>query len=234
MTTPRIRSNTLIQIQPKADTHTHTHTHTHAHVHSITQHNDQQEQSSATPPIPQQQQEEAEHTNNTSTSTKTVDHRAVEKDILKHEKMLQQRSHILNEIIDTEYTYCRDLELLINVYYKQLYEMIEKTEETGQRRQLLTRDEMKTLFSNLPNIQLLSQGFLSDLMLQQARWQNMENENQTQNDNVSVNDMMKLHHSRCIGHVFIKYGKFFSMYSEYVKSYENGLKLLQSIIAQSQ
>ncbi|RMZ79165.1 hypothetical protein DV738_g3552, partial [Chaetothyriales sp. CBS 135597] len=66
------------------------------------------------------------------------------------QKRLRQRRHVLKELVDTEYTYERDLRVLCDIY-----------KQTAPAA--LTEDDVKVLFGNIEQIQTFARSFLTYL-----------------------------------------------------------------------
>ena len=71
------------------------------------------------------------------------------------------RMNIVSEIVNTEQTYVNDLEILIRIYLEPL-----STRRNKKKKPIITKEQVRTLFSNIESILNLNRVLLADLIRQ--------------------------------------------------------------------
>lgn len=117
------------------------------------------------------------------------------------DRQLRLRLCVLNEILNTERDYVRNLAFLQSAF-------LQRIRQTPENLQCLTPEQVKILFSNIESILEVHCKFLSALD------GNLQPEPQS-------------HHS--LGHVFLQFRERFSVYGEYCSNHEKALRLLMEL-----
>uniref|UniRef100_A0A8C2L5N7 Phosphatidylinositol-3,4,5-trisphosphate-dependent Rac exchange factor 1 n=1 Tax=Cyprinus carpio TaxID=7962 RepID=A0A8C2L5N7_CYPCA len=117
------------------------------------------------------------------------------------DRQLRLRLCVLNEILNTERDYVRNLAFLQSAF-------LQRIRQTAENQQCLTPEQVKILFSNIESILEVHFEFLSTL-------------------DASLQPEPQAHHS--LGHVFLKFRDRFSVYGEYCSNHEKALRLLMEL-----
>uniref|UniRef100_A0A673I0H8 Phosphatidylinositol 3,4,5-trisphosphate-dependent Rac exchanger 1 protein-like n=1 Tax=Sinocyclocheilus rhinocerous TaxID=307959 RepID=A0A673I0H8_9TELE len=117
------------------------------------------------------------------------------------DRQLRLRLCVLNEILNTERDYVRNLAFLQSAF-------LQRIRQTAENQQCLTPEQVKILFSNIESILEVHCEFLSTL-------------------DASLQPEPQAHHS--LGHVFLKFRDRFSVYGEYCSNHEKALRLLMEL-----
>uniref|UniRef100_A0A673N1U4 Phosphatidylinositol 3,4,5-trisphosphate-dependent Rac exchanger 1 protein-like n=1 Tax=Sinocyclocheilus rhinocerous TaxID=307959 RepID=A0A673N1U4_9TELE len=117
------------------------------------------------------------------------------------DRQLRLRLCVLNEILNTERDYVRNLAFLQSAF-------LQRIRQTAENQQCLTPEQVKILFSNIEFILEVHYEFLSTL-------------------DASLQPEPQAHHS--LGHVFLKFRDRFSVYGEYCSNHEKALRLLMEL-----
>lgn len=72
-----------------------------------------------------------------------------------------KRDIIVNELLQSERTYVRALDVLVNIYYKPLEKMVDK---------IITKQQIKSIFSNIQVIHNYNSWFLTQLEARINEW----------------------------------------------------------------
>uniref|UniRef100_A0A671P901 Phosphatidylinositol 3,4,5-trisphosphate-dependent Rac exchanger 1 protein-like n=1 Tax=Sinocyclocheilus anshuiensis TaxID=1608454 RepID=A0A671P901_9TELE len=117
------------------------------------------------------------------------------------DRQLRLRLCVLNEILNTERDYVRNLAFLQSAF-------LQRIRQTAENQQCLTPEQVKILFSNIDSILEFHCEFLSTL-------------------DACLQPEPQAHHS--LGHVFLKFRDRFSVYGEYCSNHEKALRLLMEL-----
>uniref|UniRef100_A0A672L9K0 Phosphatidylinositol-3,4,5-trisphosphate dependent Rac exchange factor 1 n=1 Tax=Sinocyclocheilus grahami TaxID=75366 RepID=A0A672L9K0_SINGR len=117
------------------------------------------------------------------------------------DRQLRLRLCVLNEILNTERDYVRNLAFLQSAF-------LQRIRQTAENQQCLTPEQVKILFSNIEFILEVHYEFLYTL-------------------DASLQPEPQAHHS--LGHVFLKFRDRFSVYGEYCSNHEKALRLLMEL-----
>ncbi|XP_016136549.1 phosphatidylinositol 3,4,5-trisphosphate-dependent Rac exchanger 1 protein-like [Sinocyclocheilus grahami] len=117
------------------------------------------------------------------------------------DRQLRLRLCVLNEILNTERDYVRNLAFLQSAF-------LQRIRQTAENQQCLTPEQVKILFSNIESILEFHCEFLSTL-------------------DACLQPEPQAHHS--LGHVFLKFRDRFSVYGEYCSNHEKALRLLMEL-----
>ncbi|XP_056320306.1 phosphatidylinositol 3,4,5-trisphosphate-dependent Rac exchanger 1 protein [Danio aesculapii] len=117
------------------------------------------------------------------------------------DRQLRLRLCVLNEILNTERDYVRNLAFLQSAF-------LQRIRQTAENQQCLTQEQVKVLFSNIESILDVHRDFLSTL-------------------DASLQPEPQAHHS--LGHVFLQFKVRFSVYGEYCSNHEKALRLLMEL-----
>lgn len=149
------------------------------------------------------------------------------------QKQLKQRRHVIKELVDTEYTYGRDMKVVDDIY-----------KGTSSSCLDLSADDVKTLFANSDQIVQFSMNFLDALkqsaksvyvMPKSARWNSKKGQRNGHTDSLaeassSASGLSSLEQDQLtfIGHVFIEnMSQMEKVYTEYLKNHDAANKKLQ-------
>ncbi|XP_048065877.1 phosphatidylinositol 3,4,5-trisphosphate-dependent Rac exchanger 1 protein [Megalobrama amblycephala] len=117
------------------------------------------------------------------------------------DRQFRLRLCVLNEILNTERDYVRNLAFLQSAF-------LQRIRQTSENQQCLTPEQVKILFSNIESILEVHSDFLSTL-------------------DASLQPEPQAHHS--LGHVFLQFRDRFSVYGEYCSNHEKALRLLMEL-----
>jgi dynamin-binding protein len=149
------------------------------------------------------------------------------------QKQLKQRRHVIKELVDTEYTYGRDMKVVDDIY-----------KGTSSSCLDLSVDDVKTLFANSDQIVQFSMNFLDALkqasrsvyvMPKSARWNSKKGQRNGRTDSPaeapsSTSGLSSLEQDQLtfVGHVFIEnMSQMEKIYTEYLKNHDAANKKLQ-------
>jgi len=113
-----------------------------------------------------------------------------------------RREKAAREIVESEDSYCMNLMLLMNEYYRPLKQMVGKSD-------MITAQQFKDLFLNLPDVIEFSKKVLAAF---QDRLKNFDN------------------HKTCVGDVFLKFTDMSKLYQEYVSSFDKSANVLNQLL----
>lgn len=151
------------------------------------------------------------------------------------QKKLKQRRHVIKELVDTEYTYGRDMKVVDDIY-----------KGTSSSCLDLSVDDVKILFANSDQIVQFSMNFQDALkqaaksvyvMPKSQRWgskhgtrsgRQSSSPAETQNSSVSELSSVEQDQLTFVGHVFVEnMAQMEKVYSEYLRNHEAANKKLQ-------
>eukprot|EP01101_Sappina_pedata_P002276 TRINITY_DN12522_c0_g1_i1.p1 TRINITY_DN12522_c0_g1~~TRINITY_DN12522_c0_g1_i1.p1 ORF type:complete len:812 (-),score=303.15 TRINITY_DN12522_c0_g1_i1:14-2449(-) len=122
----------------------------------------------------------------------------------KYQKMVRDQSyreHVGKEILSTEQVYVKSLQTCIKVYLKPLEEEATKT------KALLSRDDIKVIFSDLETIEGVNKNLLADLEERILKWNTRT----------------------CLGDVFLKFVRFLKVYTGYLQNYNSSMDRINTL-----
>jgi hypothetical protein len=122
-------------------------------------------------------------------------------------KALDKRTRIVKEIVETEEAYVRKLSLVVDDFLSLLQNNV-RAVETGslpEEELILSTDKQERLFSNLRIIRDLNRNFLQSLQERFGAWGE----------------------ASLLGDLFLNFGPFFKMYTEYVNNHDKATHLLK-------
>jgi len=118
----------------------------------------------------------------------------------KEQKLSRLRQETMKEIVTTEYAYIEDIKACITHFVTPL--------TTGKHSQVLPQDDVKTIFSNLPQI----------LGINQALYKSVRENMGVITDQSSVKSM---------ANAFLQMADYLKMYTGYIDNYDSALEKLQ-------
>ena len=117
------------------------------------------------------------------------------------------RKKILDEILETEESYIKCLEVIIKVYKEQLIWKASMAEQMKEKKPMITDKEIGIIFSNVSAIFECNKNLLEELRDRLS--------NSTSNTKV--------------GDIFISYAPYFKVYTQYYNNYEASSSLLDKL-----
>ena len=111
------------------------------------------------------------------------------------------RQRVIKEIIQTEYDYLRDIEILVGLYIKPLRDAINQRGQSKYKL-LLSKKQCRTVFSNIELLFNLNTKFYESL----------------------AKEIQKSSDEQLIGNCFLQVGQFLKMYSEYCSNQTTALR----------
>eukprot|EP01125_Pyxidicula_operculata_P004908 TRINITY_DN1817_c0_g1_i2.p1 TRINITY_DN1817_c0_g1~~TRINITY_DN1817_c0_g1_i2.p1 ORF type:complete len:764 (+),score=191.86 TRINITY_DN1817_c0_g1_i2:34-2325(+) len=124
------------------------------------------------------------------------------KNFSKSNRMKRVRLRIIQEILDTERTYIKNLEVLMNVFYEPLKKSVESSSP------LLNVTQLNTIFGDIKLIIPLNQQLFEELQECVSKGP----------DNATK-----------IGEIFVKMSPALKLYTQYVNNYENAIQTLNTL-----